>query len=60
MAGTAGDEPREEVSLYEGLLTTRAIRRYTDEPVPDEALRDILFAATRARARRYSAGWPAW
>ncbi len=36
------------VSLYEGLLTTRAIRRYTDEPVPDEVLRDILFAATRA------------
>ena len=48
MAGTAGDEQPEEVSLYEGLLTTRAIRRYTDEPVPDEALRDILFAATRA------------
>ena len=27
---------QEEVPLYEGLLTTRAIRRYTDEPVPDE------------------------
>jgi nitroreductase len=37
-----------EVSLYEGLLSTRAIRRYTDEPVPAEVLRDILFAATRA------------
>jgi nitroreductase len=48
MAGTVGDEQPEQVSLYEGLLTTRAIRRYTDEPVPDEALRDILFAATRA------------
>ena len=36
------------VSLYEGLLTTRAIRRYADEKVPDDALRDILFAATRA------------
>ena len=48
MAGTAGDRTPEEVSLYEGLLTTRAIRRYTDEPVPEEALRDILFAATRA------------
>jgi nitroreductase len=41
-------EPVTEVSLYEGLLSTRAIRRYTDEPIPDEALRDILFAATRA------------
>jgi nitroreductase len=36
------------VGLYQGLLTTRAIRRYRDEPVPDEILRDILFAATRA------------
>src|ERR1700689_4205899 len=48
MAGTAGDGHSEEVSLYQGLLTTRAIRRYTDEAVPDDALRDILFAATRA------------
>ena len=38
----------DQVSLYEGLVSTRAIRRYTDERVPDEALRDILFAATRA------------
>jgi len=30
------------------LQTTRAIRRYTDEPVPPEALRAMLFAATRA------------
>jgi nitroreductase len=39
---------RPEVGLYEGLLTTRAIRRYTDEPIPDDDLRDIMFAATRA------------
>jgi len=36
------------VGLLEGLCTTRAIRRYRDETVPDEVLRDILFAATRA------------
>jgi len=36
------------VTLYEGLISTRAIRRYTAEAVPDEVLRDILFAATRA------------
>ena len=36
------------VGLIEGLSSTRAIRRYLDEPIPDEALRDILFAATRA------------
>jgi len=34
--------------LLEGICTTRAIRRYRDEPVPDAVLRDILFAATRA------------
>lgn len=37
-----------DVSLLEGLCTTRAIRRYTDEQIPDAALRDMLFAATRA------------
>lgn len=40
--------PPETVSLMEGLLTTRAIRRYSAETVPDSVLRDILFAATRA------------
>jgi len=39
---------QEPVSLYEGLLTTRAIRRYRPDPVPEDALRDILFAASRA------------
>ncbi|HEX7038230.1 MAG TPA: nitroreductase family protein [Pseudomonadales bacterium] len=37
-----------EVGLLEGLATTRAIRRYRDEPIPARDLRDILFAATRA------------
>ncbi len=40
--------PADTVGLLEGLTTTRAIRRYTDEPIPDSALRDLLFAATRA------------
>jgi nitroreductase len=39
--------PPDTVGLLEGLTTTRAIRRYRDEPVPAEALRAILFAATR-------------
>lgn len=38
----------DEVGLLEGIATTRAIRRYLDEPVPEPVLRDILFAATRA------------
>jgi nitroreductase len=37
-----------DVSLVEGLTQTRALRRYTDEPVPEAVLRDILFATTRA------------
>jgi nitroreductase len=41
-------EHHDQVSLYDGLLTTRAIRRYTDEEIPDAALRDMLFATTRA------------
>ncbi len=40
--------PADRVGLLEGMATTRAIRRYTDEPVPPEALRAMLFAATRA------------
>jgi nitroreductase len=39
--------PADHVGLLEGLSTTRAIRRYRDEPVPPEALRAMLFAATR-------------
>ena len=40
--------PEDVVGLLEGLVTTRAVRRYWDEPIPPEALRAILFAATRA------------
>ena len=42
------DLPEDQVGLLEGLTTTRSIRRYTNEPIPDEALRAMLFAATRA------------
>jgi nitroreductase len=38
----------DEVGLLDGLATTRAIRRYRDEPIPDEDLATILFSATRA------------
>jgi nitroreductase len=37
-----------QVDLLEGIATTRAIRRYTKDQVPDEILRALLFAATRA------------
>lgn len=35
-------DPLVPVSLVEGLSTTRAIRRYTDRPIPDTDLREII------------------
>ncbi|MEY2469134.1 MAG: hypothetical protein QOF21_1832 [Actinomycetota bacterium] len=37
----------DEPSLYEGLITTRAIRRYLPDDIPTDDLNAILFAATR-------------
>ena len=34
--------------LLEGICTTRAIRRYRPEPIPEDDLATMLFAATRA------------
>ena len=47
-ADDPGTLPPDTVGLLEGLTTTRSIRRYRDEPVPPDALRAMLFAATRA------------
>ena len=38
----------EEVGLLDGICTTRAIRRFRPDPVPDEHLAAMCFAATRA------------
>ena len=38
----------EPVGLLEGLCTTRAIRRFRPDPIPDEHLAAMCFAATRA------------
>ncbi len=40
--------PPETVDLLTGLATTRAIRRYREEPIPDADLSTILWHATRA------------
>jgi nitroreductase len=37
-----------DIPLLEGLATTRTIRRYTDDPIPDADLAAILWHATRA------------
>jgi hypothetical protein len=39
----ATELPPDTVGLLEGLTTTRAVRRYRDEPVPPEVLRAVLF-----------------
>jgi nitroreductase len=38
----------EPISLLEGLATTRAIRRYRPEPIPEDDLATILWHASRA------------
>ena len=43
---SSGGEPA--LGLYDGLVSTRAIRRFRDEPVDDADLAALLFAATRA------------
>ncbi|MEM9654034.1 MAG: nitroreductase family protein [Actinomycetota bacterium] len=37
-----------DIGLLDGLASTRAIRRYRDEAIPEEDLATILFSATRA------------
>ncbi len=37
-----------DLSILQGIATTRAIRRYRDEPIPADDLSKILFSASRA------------
>lgn len=49
MIGESAASPdRDDVSLLDALATTRAIRRYTEAPIPDDDLREILWHAGRA------------
>ncbi len=45
------------IELYEGILTTRAIRRYTDDPVGDEEIVACLRAAQQAPSGGNSQPW---
>jgi nitroreductase len=40
--------PARDITLLEGMATTRAIRRYTPDPIPDADLAEILWYAQRA------------
>jgi nitroreductase len=47
--GLGGEDlPVDDTGLLAGLVSTRAIRLYHDEPVPRAVLRAVCFAATRA------------
>lgn len=46
--GSSGVDPGEELGLLEGLASTRAIRRYRDEPVGEDDLATIMWHASRA------------
>ncbi len=47
----------QKLSLFEAIDTQRAIRRFTDEPVPDGAIQRILEAAVRAPSGRNRQPW---
>ena len=38
----------EDMSIFEAIISQRAIRRFADDVVPDEAIKKIINAATRA------------
>ena len=46
--GTATEPSTGPIGLLEGLATTRAIRRYLPDPIPDEDLATIMWHAGRA------------
>ncbi len=43
-----GPRAERDIGLLEAMATTRAIRRYTADPIPDEDLAEILWYAQRA------------
>ncbi|HZN12882.1 MAG TPA: nitroreductase family protein [Acidimicrobiales bacterium] len=45
------------MDVFDAMSTARAIRRYTDEPVPDDAVRKCLEAATWSPSGGNRQGW---
>ena len=43
-------KPADQIGLFEALYSTRALRRFTDQPVSDEVLFQVIDAAIRAPA----------
>ena len=47
----------EDLSAIEAIRTTRSLRRFRPDPIPDEVLRELLEAATCAPSGGNSQGW---
>ena len=47
----------ETIGLLDGLATTRSIRRFRPDPIPDELLRSVLKAATWAPSGSNTQAW---
>jgi nitroreductase len=45
------------MEALEAILTRRSVRRYTEQPVPDAAIREILTAAMRAPSAGNEQAW---
>ena len=46
-----------EIGLFQAMYTQRAIRHYTQEPVPDEIVRKLIEAASKAPSGANSQRW---
>ena len=45
------------MDVFEALYTTRAMRRVTEEPIPEEILKQMVDAAIRAPSGANNQGW---
>jgi nitroreductase len=45
------------MSVFELIRTKRAVRQFTDEPLPDEAVHSILNAGRRAQSSKNTQPW---
>src|SRR3990172_5226210 len=50
-------KPPDQTGLFEALYSTRALRRFKPDPVPDEVLFQVIDAAIRAPAGGNQQGW---
>ena len=48
---------RPEISLYDAIHSTRAMRYLKPDPIPEDVIRDILDAAIRGPSGGNSQGW---